>query len=507
MSKLLVVLAALLVCAQAISISWTGYAGDNQWTNKINWSPDQVPSTGDDVTIASGTVLVTIATGVNSLVMGTAFGEPANLTVFQSFFIGTGGMQVGGNGNLFVNAGTAQITGQVTIEGSLNFQSGALSGTWQITSKGVANLAGGSQKAFIGCQFTSNSPSFVFGGVMALNQSSQVVIGAGTTLMTGGDVSIQAQDSSQVLLDTSAGTWTYTGNGDLQIQAPVKIGKFNFQGGNLTIFDTLTFQASFKIPSGSYVATVGSAVVDMTAGVSGSGVLTSSGSTLALGKTTLTGALNIVGGNTTFSASGSNVSILTISGGYAIVNHGVMASQLNFMSGNLIGSSSITAVQLLSNTQGFNLGLPVTVTGQASLGGLLAFAPSGMLTISSTGKINVLSSLVFTGTAGQSVINNGAFAVSAPVTFQTINLGGTGTSTVTSTLSIQAASVTQMTVALGSAGVFKGSSSQITTISKVTGSPKVKAVIGTYTLYCKGECDNVSTSAVPTSSFHFTASS
>ncbi|CUI12789.1 membrane-associated protein, putative, partial [Bodo saltans] len=132
MMKLLAIVAALAVATNAISISWTGYGNDNQWTNKVNWSPDQVPSTGDDVTIASGIVQVTIPTGVNSLVMGTSFNAPANLTVFQSFFIGTGGLQVEGNGNLFINSGTAAVSGQVTIGGNLYFQSGQISGQWTI---------------------------------------------------------------------------------------------------------------------------------------------------------------------------------------------------------------------------------------------------------------------------------------------------------------------------------------------------------------------------------------
>jgi hypothetical protein len=506
MSKTLVLLALLAVASQAISIKWTGYGGDNQWTNKVNWNPDQVPSTGDDVQISEGVVQVTISTGCNSLVMGDSFNGPANLTLFQTFFIGSGGMQVMGNGNVFINAGSASVTGTVTIGGQLYFQSGVIGGQWTITSKGTADLSGPAQKSFIGCQFQSSTTSFVFDGVMALNQSSQVSLTAGATLVMNGNAAIQQQDTTSVLLDTSLGKLTYTGGGTLQVQAPVKLGVFDFQGGNLTLYDEITFANAFIIPSGSYISSVGSAVVDMSAGVSGSGVLTAAGTSLLLGATSISGYLNIVGGNTTFSATGSNVSVLTLSGGFTIVNKAVVAGQVNFMAGNIIGTATLTAGQLLSNNQGFNLNAAVVVNVQASLGGLLSFGSSGALTISASAKAQLLSSMTFTGVPAMTVTNNGAFAVASPVVFQNINLAGAGTMSVSSTLSVQTAQITQSAISLSGSGVFKGANTEIVSVGKVAASPKVKAVIGTYTLYCTAECDDVTTAGIPTSPFRFTAS-
>ena len=501
--KLLAVIAALAVATNAISISWTGYGGDNQWTNKVNWSPDQVPSTGDDVTIASGVVQVTIPTGVNSLVMGTSFSAPANLTVFQSFFIGTGGMQIEGNGNLFINAGTASVSGQVTVGGNLYFQSGQISGQWTINNRGVADLSGAAEKVFTGAQFISDAASFVFSGVMALNQSSQVIVRS--TAIFSGDVSIQAQDSTSVLLDTSAGTLTYTGNGDFQIQAPINVGTFNFQGGNLTIYDDVTFVNPFVIPSSSYVATVGSAVANMTAGVSGAGVLSGAGTNLILGNATLTGALNIVGGNVTFAAAGSSIAVMSVSGGFCVVNHAVSAKQLNFLSGNVVGSSSISAEQLYFSSTGFNLNTALTVTKTASVGGLLAFGSRGSLSIGSAATLNTLASMTFTGAPGMTVMNQGTLSVTAPVVFQNINLGGSGSVSAQSTLSFQTATITQTAVALSGAGIFKGANTRIISVGKVSASSSVNAVIGAYSFSCPTECDDVSTSGTPTDNFNFSA--
>ena len=501
--KTIAVIAALVIAANAAAITWTGFAGDNQWTNRLNWNTDTVPGTGDDVTVASGVVQVTVPTGVNSLLMGTEFSTPANVTFFNTFFVGTGGMQVQGNGNVFINSGAASVSGTVTIGGSLFFQSGTIGGEWTVNSRGIADLSGPAMKAFVGCQFTSAASSFVFSGVMALNQSSQVVVQS--KVIFSGDVSIQAQDSTQVLLDTSAGTLTYTGNGDLQIMAPFNVGTFNFEAGNLTLYDSVSFVNPFVIPSGSYVATVGSAVASMAAGVSGSGVLSAAGSSLVLGNATLTGALNVIGGNVTFSAAGSSVAILTVSGGYTIINHAVKAKQLNLLSGNLIGTAALTADQLYFSSQGFNLNSAVVITKTASVGGIVAFGSSGAFTLAATAVFNTLASVQFTGVPGMTVTNNGAFNVVSPVTFQNINLAGSGTVSVKAKLTIQTATVTQSSIALSGAGVFTGSTTKLVNIAKISAPTTVYAVIGSYSFQCPTECDQVSTSGTPTSIFTFSA--
>ncbi len=253
-------------------------------------------------------------------------------------------------------------------------------------------------------------------------------------------------------------------------------------------------------------SSVGSAVVDMSAGVSGSGVLSAAGTSLTLGATSISGYLNIVGGNVTFAAAGSNISVLTISGGFTIVNNAVVADQVNFMAGNIIGTAALTANHLLSNNQGFNLNAAVVVNQQAMLGGQLVFGSSGALTISASAKAQLLSAMTFTGNSAMTVTNNGAFSVASPLLFQDINLAGAGSFSVTSTLSVQTAQITQATISLSGSGVFKGANTQIVSVGKVVGSPKVKAVIGTYTLYCTGECDQVTTAGIPTSAFRFTVS-
>ncbi|CUG92769.1 Hypothetical protein, putative [Bodo saltans] len=504
--KRLAIVAALMVAAtNAVSISWTGYGGDNQWTNTINWSPDQVPGTDDDVTIASGIVQVTIPTGVNSLVMGTSFSAPANLTVFQSFFIGTGGMQVEGNGNLFINSGSASVSGQVTIGGNLYFQSGQISGQWTINTRGVADLSGAAEKVLTGCQFISSATSFGFSGVLVLNQSSQVIVR--TAVVFSGDASVQAQDSTSVLFDSSLGTLTYSGNGDFQIMAPFHFGVFDFIGGNVTIYDEVAFVNPLVIPSGSFVSSVGTAVANFSAGVRGAGVLTGAGSNLILGNTTLSGAVNVVGGNVTFVGAGSTIGTLTISGGYLVLNNQVAATQLNFLAGNVVGSSTLTAAQLYLSSAGFNLDSAVVATKSAAVGGLLAFGSTGALTIGSAATLTTLASITFTGAPGPTVTNLGNLSITAPTVFQNINLEGSGNLYTSTTVFFQTATLTQTAVILSGAGIFKGANTRILVIGRVAAStaPSVSATIGAFSFTCPTECDDVSTSGTPTDNFNFSS--
>ena len=493
-----------LLCLGAVNggaIKWTGYGGDNQWTNRLNWSPDTVPGTNDDVTIDEGTVQVTIPTGCNSLVMGTRISAPANVTFFQTFYVGTGGMEVDLNGNVFLNAGTASVTGTVQMGGNLFFQSGQISGQWTIMNRANADLSGPAEKVLSGCSLAV-AGQFTLQGVLVLNQSSQLTVTSNAVLSQ--DISIQAQDTSAVLFDTSKGTLTYNGGGTFQIQAPVNIGNFTFIGGNLSIYNAMTFANAFVIPSGSYVSTVGSAIVDMSAGVSGSGVLSAAGVNLLIGSANISGYTNLVGGNLTIK-SASWFNVLTVSGGFVILNAGASCAQLNLLNGNLKGSGGITAASLTANSAGINLdtALTITSTGTNTAKTLFAFGKMGSFTISAGAVYTVMHTLTFTGTPGQNVMNNGAIKSSAAVLFQGINLLGTGTVSTSSTFALSTMSVTQSSVTLSGSGSFTGSTVTISSIAKVIATPTVLATFGSYTVTCGKECDNVSTATQPNSPFSF----
>ena len=504
MKTQLVILAAVLACASAASISWTGFAKDNQWSTAVNWSGDKVPGEGDDVTITEGNVLVTGDVIVNSVAMGTSVNGPANLTFFNSFYVAST-MMVDVNGNLMINAGTASVSGTVTMGGALYFQSGQISGQWTVASRAVADLNGAAQKVLSACQFSVEG-SLSFSGVVTLNQSSQITVKS--TAVAQNDVSIQAGDKTSVLFDASKGELTYNGGGTMQIMAPMSIGKFNFNSGNLTLFESLQFVNTFAIPAGSFVATVGAANVAMAKGVTGKGVLSAAGTTLTLGSVNVSGAVNIIGGTVNF-GSKADIGLLTLEGGTVYADAAVEAKQFTMLGGNLEGTSGVSAVSATLQSQGFNLNTAVTVSGNfATLGkSLISFGKTGALTLTSTGTMNVGGALTLTGTPGRSFVNNGKVTVANPLQSQNIDISGTGAFEINSaTFTVSTINFQIGSIKLSGSGVFKGSNTYIMGISSVSSANGVNAIFGAYAVTFPN-ASSVTTMTQPTTDFHFSGSS
>ena len=238
-----------LACAltQAVSIKWTGIANDMQWSNHINWYPAQVPGQNDDVSIGVGVVQVTASTAVNSLTMGYDVNGVANLTLYQSFLVGNGGLSVSANGNLFINTGLSQVFATATIDGNLFFVDGTLAGSWTVGKRAYADLGNANEKGFSGCAFVS-AGQLSLGGVIVLNQSSTFTIAAGAT----------ATATGALLLTGPAFIQGVTNNGVFNAQAAVSSQNINIQGsGSVSVTSILTIntatvsQAAVLLSSGS----------------------------------------------------------------------------------------------------------------------------------------------------------------------------------------------------------------------------------------------------------------
>ena len=504
--RAILLLALAAVSASAASIKWTGIANDNQWTNHINWYPAQVPGQNDDVSIPSGVVQVTVATSVNSLQMGTEVTAPANLTLYQSFLVGNGGLSVFSNGNLFINTGLTQVFATATVSGNLYFIDGTLGGSWNI-NRGFADLGNANEKGFSGCTFVSGG-QLSLGGVIVLNQSSTFTLKSSTTSNT--NLIIQNLDSTTVLFDASQADFTYS-TGLFTIQAPVLLGTFTLQSGNITILDSLTFKKSLNIPNGSYVTALGNAVLNLTNGATGSGVLTLSSETANLGGLQFPGYVNMLSG-AAIVMSQSSIGVLTIQGGNAVLEAATYATQLNLITGTTAGSGKLVAQQLYVKTKGFTLGSSLSVNATATFAAsTLTFGQKGAFTVVPGATATAMGALLLTGPAFiTGVVNNGKFVAQASIASQNINIQGSGSISVaaSASLKVNTATVSQAAVTLASGTTFQGSNTFLT-IGKVVsaaGGP-VTAVLGDYTMTCNGECDNVSTpaSSTPTAPFSFSA--
>jgi hypothetical protein len=361
-------------------------------------------------------------------------------------------------------------------------------------------MGGGGMKAFSGAGFNSSGPIIV-SGLIVLNQSS--VIGINSTITASGDFSIQAQDNTAVVFDASAGTLTYTGDGTFSVQAPVLFGNFNWEAGNLTLFTNVNFVGGISVPSGSELTTLGTAVVQLLGGLSGVGKVKAEGAQLTISACNYSGALVAQAGDVWFSGAAS-VNSLYITGSNVYSTAAMTVSNLNLLNGQIGPSGQMTAASATIKSPGFIINGSLALTGSASVSAsVLAFGKLGKLTVAAGATLTATATVSFTGPAGTpGVVNHGVIDAAGALTFQNIDLKGTGSVTVSDELRVNTITFSQSIVALSGAGVFQGETTDITNLSAVSGNPMVHATIGNYFISCPNQCA-VRTVGIPTSNFHF----
>jgi len=262
---LAVLLASLLLggSGRAAQIVWTNTAGGN-WSGTANWSPNQVPSSADDVVItADGTYNVTLngAASVNTLVVGGSSGV-------QTLALSSG-LTIAGNATF-------------NVQGSFNFSGGTLSGPTTIL-KGTNTWSGGALQpgstltvAINGLVLVTGGSPYVYGtltnaGTIRLSGSSLTLYGSGLLGLVNlpgalvdvqSDVNIGSGYSTEVIVNQgtvrkSGGTGTtyiyptFTNNGTLDVQTGTVSLNYG-QGSGVFLPEagaTLIFSRSYEVDS------------------------------------------------------------------------------------------------------------------------------------------------------------------------------------------------------------------------------------------------------------------
>jgi hypothetical protein len=136
-------------CANAADLVWTG--GTGNWNAAGNWSPAQVPTAADNAWITnSGTYTVTVPAGTTatsgSLTVGGASGTQTLALDRATLTIG-GASAINANGHLDFLVSQSVLTGagNLTVNGTLNWANGTMSGTGTTTigSGGVLAIGSG----------------------------------------------------------------------------------------------------------------------------------------------------------------------------------------------------------------------------------------------------------------------------------------------------------------------------------------------------------------------------
>ena len=238
------ILLASFSSSHASTVVWTNTAGGT-WSAETNWSPNVIPSEGDDVQIsASGTYDVSLDTDVtvNSLVIGGAPG-------MQTLHTGTSQVSpvsfcvIYGNGAIDIEGGALRGPGPLTVYGTVNWDGGSLGNGGSVTVEhgGAVVLVGGDDH--LDGALTNAGAVVLYGGNLQMLGACFDTTGMLLNLTNGivdfeGDVSIMALCGSESI--TNYGTVMKSGaSGTSDITAPFyNLGKLDIESGTISLDST-----------------------------------------------------------------------------------------------------------------------------------------------------------------------------------------------------------------------------------------------------------------------------
>jgi hypothetical protein len=190
-------LLAFLTCVglvRAAELRWANPVNGN-WGVAANWSPAQVPTAADSVSITNDgvfVVAVNVAAQAGSITLGGTSGSQTLSNLTQVLTV-NGPVRIGSNGVIRLNGGTFTGLGDMGVAGRFEWSGGALnrSGVTTIDPMGTLWLAG------------TGSRTLTNGFIANLGQA---VWGGGTILSTIG-FAVFSNAPGAVLEITNTGTW------------------------------------------------------------------------------------------------------------------------------------------------------------------------------------------------------------------------------------------------------------------------------------------------------------
>jgi hypothetical protein len=350
-----------VVSADAADLVWIG--GTGNWNAAGNWSPAQLPTAADNAFITnSGTYTVTLPQGstgtAGTLTVGGASGTQT-LAIDRATLTLNGASVINASGHLDLLVSQSILTGSgnLTVDGTLNWANGTMSGA------GITTIGSGGVLAI-------GSGGVTFG--RTLNNG-------GTGTWSGGNLSMSA---GVVFNNLASGTFDITADGRLSGSATTPInnsGLFRQTAGTAGTIITAPLNNSGTLA-------VLAQTLNLNLGGTHTGIMSNApGATLNFGGgnhtlstgslVTGTGVLSVSGTATTLSASGTFDAGSTLS---ATAGTTTLASSCNLtvatlnISGansivNFNSSGTVAVVNLTGGTLGGSS--PVTVTGPLTLGG------------------------------------------------------------------------------------------------------------------------------------------
>ncbi len=438
-----------------LSISWDGGGDGVNWSDANNWSPNQVPTSADAVTIPNGfNVTVNTAAICSTLVIGTngantiSISGTNSLTVTNSVninspnggndkIIAVGGgsfscgsltmAETGGDNRdceLTLSSGTVTVSGNITMNGNSSrnaiiftsngtlYVAGTITGGTLVASTGkVEYNANGNQNigvytysnlTFSGSGIKTASAAFTATGTTTVNAGVTFAQGS-ATFTNGGTVNVNGTFQINQGGFASGGTWNYGANGTLIYN--------NTSGPYGPIDNGHTYWPSSNGPVNVTVQGGGGINMGAARTVAGTFLLVTGTNAVQGTALTLNGITQINGGNFQTPPIYGNSSTLVYNTNYGTSNE--------WTGGN-------------NNNPVVGAGVPANVTIQSGTVSLSANRGTPGNVLISGGQLNLGSGDLYLGgnfTHNSSFLNNGkaVFFVGNAAT-QTINASGGGVS-------------------------------------------------------------------------------
>jgi parallel beta-helix repeat protein len=426
-------------------ISWN--TGTGNWSLAGNWSPAQVPASGDTVVIAANgvnttfTVILDADSTISGLTLGGGSGVQTLSIVVKTLTL-NGASTVNAGGALSQSGGTIQGTGTLTIGGSYDWTGGLQSGTGTTTVNGTFHCAG--IVAINGSRILNNATTLTW------NPTS----GAGFRTGTGSVINNSGTWDSQsdgVIVNFYGGAATFNNTGVLKksagagtttIQIPVthSSGSIQAQSGTLKLDAGSTISAPLSASAAAAILQFGSGTHDLNAGTSVTGpgkvyifttgtVNVNSPLTVPVG-TTLDFSAGTLGGTATLTINGT----LSWSGGLMTgagttqVNAPWTSTGIVALNGGRILNNATTLSWSAASGQGFRTGTGSVInnsgTWDSQSDGVIVNFYGGSATFNNTG---ILKKSAGTGNSSISIpLIHTAGTVDAQSGTLLLDGGGTG---------------------------------------------------------------------------------
>jgi hypothetical protein len=243
--------------AKSATITWANTNGGD-WNVATNWSPNQVPASGDDVIITTnGTYTVTNSSSatLGNLTLGSTNG--IQTVILSSLTLNNAGM-VNSNGVLFWNSGTINgsltmaqggvlnitnnttysIDGSLTNNGTVNWSAGSIYGYGPPSNNGLIYNAGLWNAQFDGTLTSaSGTPAFINAGTFRKSGGTGITSiswnfsSTGTFDVQTGSLSISAWAGNNNILNGN-----YTGSGTINSGVSLTVASnavFNWNSGTI----------------------------------------------------------------------------------------------------------------------------------------------------------------------------------------------------------------------------------------------------------------------------------